>query len=148
MTGLFLEDIFVGQKFESGEFVLTAESIKDFAGQWDPQVFHTDEDGAQDSFFQGLAASGWHTAAITMRLFVTGQFKPAGGLIGAGVEELKWFRPVRPGDVLRVEAEVLETRAMRSKPGQGICRMQVTTLDAAGQPVQRFTCPMVMLTRA
>jgi acyl dehydratase len=144
MTALYLEDITVGQKFGTGTFTVTAQSIKDFAGQWDPQVFHLDEVGAADSFFQGLAASGWQTACITMRLLVTGDFQPANGVIGAGIEDLKWFRPVRPGDVLRVEAEVLEVRPMRSKPGYGICRMRTTTLDEAGEAVQVFTTPLVV----
>lgn len=144
MTKLYLEDIVVGRKFGSATFTVTAQSIKDFASQWDPQVFHLDEIGAADSFFQGLAASGWQTACITMRLLVTGDFQPLNGVIGAGIEDLKWFRPVRPGDVLRVEAEVLEVRPMRSKPGYGICRMRTTTLDAAGEPVQVFVTPLVV----
>ena len=144
MTKLYLEDICIGQKFGSAEFALSPQSIKDFAGQWDPQVFHLDEAGAADSFFQGLAASGWQTACVTMRLLVTGDFQPVNGVIGAGIEDLKWFRPVRPGDVLRIEAEVLDVRPMRSKPGYGICRMKVTTLDAAGEPVQVFTSPLVV----
>lgn len=147
MTTLYLEDISVGQKFGSTDFTVTGQSIKDFASQWDPQVFHLDEDGAGDSFFQGLAASGWQTACITMRLLVTGDFRPANGVIGAGIEDLKWFRPVRPGDVLRVEAEVVDVRPMRSKPGYGICRMKVTTLDATGQPVQAFISPLVVQAR-
>lgn len=147
MTELYIEDICVGQKFGSGQFTVTAESIKDFAALWDPQVFHLDEVGAADTFFGGLAASGWQTACATMRLLVTGEFRPAGGVIGAGIEDLRWFRPVRPGDVLRVEAEVVDVRPMRSKPGQGICRMRVVTLDAAGEAVQTFTTPLVMRSR-
>lgn len=145
---LYLEDILVGQKFGSSDFTVTAQSIMDFAGQWDPQVFHLDETQAQQTFFAGLAASGWHTAAITMRLLVTGDFRPANGVIGAGIEDLKWLRPVRPGDVLRVESEVLDVRPMRSKPGFGICRMKVTTLDQNGQPVQVFITPVVVQCRA
>lgn len=144
MSGIFLEDIVIGRKFGSGDFEVTTQSIKDFAALWDPQFFHLDEDAAQDSFFEGLAASGWQTAAITMRLLVTGEFRPANGIIGAGIEELKWFRPVRPGDLLRVEAEVLEVRPLRSRPGFGLCRLRVLTLDQAGQPVQAFVTPVVM----
>lgn len=144
---LYLEDFAPGRIFTSPSYEVTAERIKDFAGEFDPQYFHLDEDGARGSFFEGLAASGWHTAAITMRLLVTSDLRPANGVIGAGVEELKWHRPVRPGDVLTVRAEVLETRPMRSKPGFGLCRMKVTTLDAAGLPVQTFHTPLVVVSR-
>lgn len=144
---LYLEDFDAGRVFGSATYAVTPENIKDFAGQWDPQVFHLDEAGAEPTFFQGLAASGWHTACITMRLLITGEFRPANGVIGAGVEELKWHRPVRPGDVLSVRAEVLEARPMRSRPGYGIVRMRVDTLDAAGQAVQTFFTPLVVQAR-
>lgn len=144
---LYLEDFHVGRVFGSATYAVTPENIKDFASQWDPQVFHLDEAGAEPTFFQGLAASGWHTACITMRLLITSEFRPANGVIGAGVEELKWHRPVRPGDVLRVRAEVLESRSMRSRPGYGIVRMRVDTLDAAGQAVQTFFTPLVVQAR-
>lgn len=148
MSGvLYLEDFQPGQTYGSASYAVTAENIKDFAGQWDPQVFHLDEEGAEASFFQGLAASGWHTACVTMRLLITGQFRPANGVIGAGVEELKWTRPVRAGDVLTTRAEVLEVRAMRSRPGYGIVRVRVDTLDADGQVVQCFTSPLVVQAR-
>ncbi|HSV29096.1 MAG TPA: MaoC family dehydratase [Candidatus Omnitrophota bacterium] len=141
---LYLEDIHPGQVFGSPRYLVTAEEIVDFAGQWDPQVFHLDGDAARDTFFEGLAASGWHTGAITMRLLVTGEFQPAGGIIGAGIEELKWFRPVRPDDVLSIRTEILESRPMKSKPGFGLCRVKVTTLDGQGEPVQAFTSPLVV----
>lgn len=144
MSKLYLEDIEPGQVFGSDKYLVTAEDIVDFAGQWDPQVFHTDGDAAMGTFFDGLAASGWHTGAITMRLLVTGEFQPQGGIIGAGVEELKWLRPVRPDDVLSVQTEILEVRPMKSKPGFGICRVRVTTLDREGKPVQIFTSPLVV----
>lgn len=144
---LYLEDLVVGRTFLSDIYAVTADNIKAFAAQWDPQIFHLDEAGAADSFFQGLAASGWHTACLTMRLLVTGPLRPTGGMIGAGIEELRWHRPVRPGDVLRVRAEVLETRVLRSRPGQGIARMRVETLDAGGGVVQTFITPLVVRTR-
>lgn len=147
MAVLYLEDLQAGRVFGSDSYAVTAENIKEFAGQWDPQVFHLDEAGAEPTFFQGLAASGWHTACVTMRLLITGDFKPANGVIGAGIEELKWHRPVRPGDVLTVRAEVLEARPMRSKPGFGIVRMRVDTLDAEGKPVQTFFTPLVVQAR-
>lgn len=144
---LYLEDCQAGRVFGSASHAVTAEDIKTFAAQWDPQVFHLDEEGAADTFFQGLAASGWHTACLTMRLLTTGEFRPANGVIGAGVEDLKWHRPVRAGDVLTVRAEVLEARAMRSRPGYGIVRMRVDTVDAEGQPVQTFFTPLVVQAR-
>lgn len=147
MTKLFLDDIAPGQVYGSPSYAVTADDIKDFAARWDPQVFHLDEAGAADSFFQGLAASGWHTACVTMRLLVTGEFRPANGVIGAGLQELKWHRPVRPGDVLSVRAEVLEVRPMRSKPGFGLVTLRVETVDAAGGPVQTFVTPLVVQAR-
>lgn len=144
---LFLEDFEAGQIYGSESFRVTSEAIKDFAGQWDPQVFHLDEAGAGDSFFGGLAASGWHTGAITMRLLVTSPFKPVNGIIGAGLEELKWLRPVRPDDILSVSTEVLAVTPMRSKPGFGLVKVRVTTLDQHGQPVQVFVSPLVVQAR-
>mgnify|MGYP000855221348 CR=1 FL=1 len=144
MDTLYLEDIPVGAVFGADHHLVTAEDICDFAAQWDPQVFHMDADAAMGTFFEGLAASGWHTAAMTMRLLVTGEFQPVGGIIGGGVEDLRWHRPVRPGDVLTIRTEILETRPMKSRPGFGICRIRVTTLDVDGQPVQSFTSPLVV----
>ncbi|MCR6632511.1 MAG: MaoC family dehydratase [Magnetospirillum sp.] len=148
MSGvLYLEDFAVGQTYGSGSYAVTADNIKEFAGLWDPQPFHLDEAAAEDSFFQGLASSGWHTACVTMRLLTTGELRPANGVIGAGVEELKWHRPVRPGDVLTVRSEVLEVRPMRSRPGFGIVRVRTQTLDAEGHAVQTFTSPLVVAAR-
>src|SRR5262249_58766882 len=107
MTGRYLEDFAVGQTFGSGRLRLTAERIKSFAAEFDPQPFHLDEEAARDSIFRGLAASGWHTAAATMRLLVESDLKPIGGIIGAGLEELRWPRPVRPRDHLPVATHVL-----------------------------------------
>jgi len=139
MTGRYLEDFAVGQTFGSGRLRLTAERIKSFAAEFDPQPFHLDEEAARDSIFRGLAASGWHTAAATMRLLVESDLKPIGGIIGAGLEELRWPRPVRPGDELRVESEVLELLPSQSRPDQGLIKVRTTTLNQDGQPVQVFT---------
>src|ERR1700758_4251690 len=106
----YLEDFVVGQTFGSGRARVTTEEIQAFASKFDPQPFHLDEAAAQQSFFRGLAASGWHTAAITMRLLVESELKPAGGVIGAGFEEFRWPKPVRPGDELHIESEVLDVR--------------------------------------
>jgi acyl dehydratase len=135
MTLLYLEDLAVGQKFGSGRAVVEAGRIKSFAGEFDPQPFHLDAAAARATLFGDLAASGWHTAALTMRLIVDGDFKPAGGIIGAGVEELRWPRPVRAGDTLRVESEILEVRPSKSRPEIGLVKVRNTTLNQNDEPV-------------
>src|SRR5688572_12025005 len=145
MTGRYLEDFEPGQTFGSGRICIDAERIKTFAAEFDPQPFHLDERAAADSIFRGLAASGWHTAAITMRLLVESDLKPAGGIVGAGFDELRWPRPVRPGDELRVECEVLERRASKSRPDQGIITVRATTLNQNNQPVQVFVGNLLVL---
>ena len=147
MPLLYLEDLAVGQKFGSGTVRVDAEAIKAFAREFDPQPFHLDEEAAKASFFQGLAASGWHTAALTMRLLVTGAFTPAGGLVGAG-NEISWTRPVRPGDVLRVESEVLEVRPSKSRPHQGMVKMRNTTFNQNDEPVQVIVANLIVPRRA
>jgi acyl dehydratase len=119
MTGRYLEDFAVGQTFGSGRLRVEKERIKAFAAEFDPQPFHLDEEAARSSIFRGLAASGWHTAAMTMRLLVESELKPAGGIVGAGFDEFRWPRPVRPGDELHLESEVLEVRPSKSRPEQG-----------------------------
>ncbi len=109
--------------------------MKAFAAEFDPQPFHLDEAAARASLFGGLVASGWHTAALTMRLLVNGEFQPVGGLIGLGVEEIRWPRPVRPGDVLRVESEVLDVRTSKSQPDRGVVKVRNTTFNQDGEPV-------------
>jgi acyl dehydratase len=112
------------------------ERIKSFAAEFDPQPFHLDEEAARNSLFGGLAASGWHTAALTMRLLVESDLKPAGGILGAGFDEFRWPRPVRPGDELHLESEVLDVRASKSRPGQGVIKVKTTTLNQNGEAVQ------------
>lgn len=136
MTGRYLEDFSPGQKFGSGQLRVERERIKSFAAEFDPQPFHLDEDAARSSLFGGLAASGWHTAALTMRLLVESELKPAGGIVGAGFDEFRWPRPVRPGDELHLESEVLEVRASRSRADQGVIKVKTTTLNQNGEPVQ------------
>jgi acyl dehydratase len=144
----YFEDFAVGQRFRStGTATVTAEEIKRFAASYDPQPFHLDEEAARATFFGGLAASGWLTAALTMRLMVQSDIRPAGGNIGAGVEELRWPIAVRPGDVLRVEMEVLEVRASRSRPDIGIVKTQATTLNQKGEVVQVSRPTLVVKTR-
>ena len=144
----FFEDIEIGARRELGSFTFTAELIKQFAAQFDPQPFHLDEAAAAQSLFGGLVASGWHTAAMTMRLLVQSELQPAGGIIGAGFDELQWPRPVRPGDELRVEVEVLEVRASKSRPQQGIVKMRTTTLNQRNEPVQVSVGNLVVPRRA
>jgi acyl dehydratase len=147
MAPLYLEDFAVGQKYGTGRIGVDAEAIKAFAAAFDPQPFHLDEDAARASFFQGLAASGWHTAALTMRLLVEGDLKPVGGIIGAWAEEMKWSRPVRPGDELEVEAEVLAVRRSESRPGQGFVKIRSTTLNQHRQPVQVLVISLLVQAR-
>src|SRR5437773_9721751 len=128
-TPLYLEDFAVGQKYTSGRLRVDAADVRAFASAFDPQPFHLDEDAARASFFGGLAASGWHTAALTMRLLVDSGFRPAGGIIGTRADELKWPRAVRPGDELHVQAEVLEVRRSDSRPNQGFIKCRTTTLN-------------------
>ena len=135
MTDRYLEDFAVGQTFGTGRVKIDKEQIKAFAAEFDPQPFHTDEVAARDTMFRGLAASGWHTAALTMRLVIQSEFKPAGGLIGAGFDELRWPRPVRPGDELHVESEILDVRPSKSRPEQGLIKVKMTTLNQNGEPV-------------
>jgi acyl dehydratase len=132
----FLEDFAAGQKFRSGRLRVEAERVKRFAAEFDPQPFHLDEQAARGSLFGGLAASGWHTAAMTMRLLVESDLRPAGGIIGAGFDEFRWPRPVRPGDELHLEIEVLEVRPSKSRPEQGLVKLRTTTLNQNGEPVQ------------
>src|SRR5216684_4253944 len=148
LTGRYLEDFAVGQTFRSGRLRIDKERIKTFGAEFDPQPFHLDEEAAHDTIFGGLAASGWHTAAITMRLLVESNFKPAGGIIGAGFEELRWPRPVRPGDELHVESEVLEVRTSRSRPDQGIVKVKTTTLNQKDEPVLAYVGNLVVRRRA
>ncbi len=129
MSRRYLEDFAVGQTFGSGRLRVDKEQIKAFAAEFDPQPFHLDEDAARDTIFRGLAASGWHTAALTMRLLVESEIEPAGGVVGAGFDEFRWPRPVRPGDELHIESEVLEVRPSRSRSNQGLIKVRTTTLN-------------------
>lgn len=139
MAEQYFEDFAVGQTFLTGRHRIDKEQIVTFARQFDPQYYHLDEEAAKQSPFKGLAASGWHTAAITMRLMVDGEFKPAGGIIGVGFDQLSWSRPVRPGDELHVKSEILEIRPSKSRNDRGMVRVQNTTLNQNNEIVQVFT---------
>lgn len=136
MADLYLEDFEVGQVFRTKRVRVDVADIIRFAAEYDAQPFHLDEGAAKRSVFNGLAASGWHTAALTMRLLVDSDLRIAGGLIGLGFEEMRWPRPVRPGDELRVESEVLEKRDSKSRPQQGLLKMRNSTLNQHDEPVQ------------
>lgn len=147
MTERYIEDLEPGQTFGTGRLQIDEASIKRFATEFDPQPFHLDEQAARGSMFDGLAASGWHTGAITMRLLVDSDFRPAGGVIGASLDELRWPKPVRPGDELRAEVEVLEVRASRSRPERGFVKVRVTTLNQDDEAVQIYVGNLVVLSR-
>jgi len=140
---LYLEDLSVGQRFTSGTWAVDQAQIKAFAGEFDPQPFHLDEATAKETFFGGLAASGWHTAAVTMRLLVDGGAPIAGGIIGAG-GEIAWPRPTRPGDVLSVRTEVIEITPSRSRPDRGMVTVRSETVNQRGETVQTLTARLVV----
>ena len=146
MVELYLDDLRVGQRHGTGEAEVTAAAIKAFAAAFDPQAFHLDEAAAEASVFHGLVASGWHTAAISMRLLVDGGLPFAGGSVGLG-GEIEWPRPTRPGDRLRVESEIVEIIASRSKPWQGIARVRNVTLNQRNEVVQVFTAKILVFRR-
>ena len=143
MAEWFLDDLAVGQRFVSGTRRIETQDIKAFAKAFDPQPFHLDEAAAADSLFGGLAASGWHTAAMTMRLLVEGGAPLAGGLIGAGAE-VAWPRPTRPGDLLTVTSEVLEIRPSRSRPDRGMVTLRSETRNQDDEIVQTLVAKLVV----
>jgi acyl dehydratase len=138
MKELYFEDLNAGDKFQSETFAVPSKEIIEFAEKFDPQKFHLNAKSAERSIFKGLVASGWHTAAITMRLFVK-TLNFAEGAIGLGVDELRWPHAVRPGDVLRVETEILETRLSKSRPNVGVIRLRNVTLNQRNEPVQTMS---------
>jgi acyl dehydratase len=143
---LYLEDLRVGQRFSSGQYHMDADRMKAFAAEFDPQPFHLHEQAGKQSVFRGLAASGWHTAAATMRLLVTGGLPIAGGLVGLG-GEITWPRPTRPGDTLRVDSEILEIFPSRSKPNQGVIKVRSITVNQNEEQVQVLTSKIIVFKR-
>ena len=144
--GLYLEDLAVGQIYRAGPLTLEAEEMLRFAREYDPQYFHTDPEAAKSSMFGGLIASGWLTAALTMRMLVGGGAPFADGVIGAG-GELAWPRPVRPGDSLRIESEVLKITPSRSHPGRGAVISKTTTFNQKDEVVQTLTAKLIVFAR-
>lgn len=148
MTGrLCFEDLAVGTRFESAPITVSAADIKRFATEFDPQAFHLDEHAAQATFFRGLAASGWHTTALTMRLIVA-TLPIEGGVVGAGVDELQWPNALRPGDAIHLRCEVIEARVLRTRKSHGLVRMRVETLTQRGDAVQVMIPNMFVPLRA
>jgi acyl dehydratase len=145
--GFYFEDLTPGRTFKTGRQTLDAAAIKTFAREYDPQPFHTDEQAAKSSFFGELVASGWHTMGVTMRLIVEGEFRPVGGVIGAGVDEFRWPKPVKPGDTLTVLSEILESRSSKSKPEIGLVRVRHVTSNQHGEVVQSLIANHVVLRR-
>ena len=142
-VALYLEDLQVGQRFVSGTHRIDEEQIRAFAEQYDPQPFHLDAGAAKATLFDGLVASGWHTAAVTMRLLVDCGLPIAGGIVGVGAE-IAWPRPVRPGAVLHVESEILELRPSRSRPDRGMATVRSETRDQFGEVVQVLIAKLVV----
>jgi len=144
----FLEDLAPGQVFTSEvRAVVDADSIKRFAGEFDPQPFHLDETSARPTFFKKLVASGWHTTAVTMQLLVK-TLPLSHGIIGSGVDELRWPRPVKPGDTLRVHCEVIDVTPSKLEPSRGTVRMRMTTLNQHDQPVQTMVANLLAFRRS
>ncbi|MGH7593378.1 MAG: MaoC family dehydratase [Gemmatimonadales bacterium] len=143
LTPLYLDDLHVGQRFVSGMYPLDATAIIRFAREFDPQPFHVDADAAKHSVFGGLVASGWHTAAITMRLLVEGEARIAGGLVGLG-GEAKWPSPARPGDILQVHSEVVDITPSRSHPDRGIVTLRSETRNQHGAILQILSAKLLV----
>jgi len=148
VDGLRFEDFAVGQRHRTPSIRVDAAAIVDFASRYDPQPFHTDPAAAADSFFGRLIASGWHTAALTMRLLTQSDLRPAIGLIGRDVRGLAWPRPVLPGDTLEAEITVVELRESRSRPDLGLVRIRIETLNQSGEVVQTMEPLLVVSRRA
>ena len=144
-VSLYLEDLYVGQRFASARHLIDAEQIKKFAAEFDPQPFHLSEEGAAGTLFGSLAASGWHTAALTMRLLVDST-PLADGLVGAELQ-LAWPKPTRPGMTLQVFSEVMEIVPSRSKPNMAFVTMRTETRDQTGELLQVFTVKMPVFER-
>ena len=147
MSSRAFEDFPAGSRLVSSRHSITQDAITAFGREFDPQIFHLDSEAATQTIFRGLAASGWHTAAVSMRLFVD-TMNVAGGIIGMGVDELKWPAAVRPADELHLEIEILEARISKSRPGYGIIRLRNVTKNQRGEIVQSFLANAMLPRRA
>ena len=145
---LYFEDMQVGLKRSFGRYEVTLDEVLEFARKYDPQPFHLSDEAAAETHFGRLAASGWHTCAMTMSMNVEAmKDNPSAGLGAAGVDDLRWLKPVYPGDTLRCETEVMETRPSNSRPDIGSIRSQTTTFNQHDEPVMRFTAIVLMRRR-
>jgi acyl dehydratase len=140
----YLEDLAPGQRYRTASRTVDLAQIQAFAREFDPQPFHLDPEAAKHTVFGELVASGWHTMAITMRLIVEGEAELAWGFAGAGVEELDWPNPVRPGDTLTAENEVIEVKPSRSRPDRGMARIRTTATNQRGEPVLVVTAKVLV----
>ncbi len=140
----YFEDFAVSQMFRAGGLTLDAQSIKEFGAKFDPQPFHLNEEAAEHTIFRGLAASGWHTTAATMRLIVDSDFHPAGGGVGLGVETLRWLAPVRPGDTLRIEIEVVDLYTPQARPTHGVVKTRTKTFNQKDEVVLDFVTSILV----
>ena len=143
---LYLDDLYIGQRFPSDSYHLDASAIKKFAEEYDPQPFHLDESAAANSFFKELVASGWHTAAIAMKLLATGGLPIAHGIIGYGAE-VAWPQPARPGDVLHLQSEIAAITPSRSKPGQAVVTVKSTMLNQKNEAVYQLNAKLLVYAR-
>ncbi len=143
----YFEDFQIGQEFISSTYEMTKEEIIEFAKKFDPQIFHTDEENAKQTFFGGLAASGWHTASISMKLQVESEMKVAGGMIGAGVE-VSWPMPTRVGHILQVHSKVIDIKPINSRPSHGFVTMQSETKNQFGETLQKQVAKLFVLKKA
>ena len=143
----YFEDLHCGDRFSTGDYLMTSEEIMQFGRQYDPQPFHTDVVAAQATLFGQLVASGWHTAAVSMRLMVLGEMALDGGVIGQGMENLRWPRPVLPGDRLRVVSEVEELRLAPMRPDRGLIRLRCRTYNQSDKVVQDMTATLLVARR-
>jgi acyl dehydratase len=135
MTERYFEDYEPGAGFTAGAIAVSEAEIIDFARRYDPQPMHTDPEAAASGRFGGLIASGWHTASLMMRLFATNFLSPQSSVASPGIDELRWLRPVRPGDILSLRMTVLDARPSRSRPGEGVVRSLVEVLNQRGEVV-------------
>lgn len=143
----YFEDVSIGDRFHTGEHEVTAEEIMAFGRQYDPQPFHTDPVAAQGTLFGQLVASGWHTAAVSMQLMVRSDMELDGGVIGQGIEALRWPRPVLPGDRLRVEMKIEDKQPVPHRPERGVIKLRCRTLNQHGKIVQDMTANLVIARR-
>ncbi|WP_422930433.1 MaoC family dehydratase [Singulisphaera sp. PoT] len=143
-SGMTFEDFALGQTYRSGPVTMELTALKAFSAEFDPQPFHLDEEAGKASFFGGLVASGWHTAALTMKLLTSSDLKVEGGLIGVGIDELKWPRPVKAGDRLTLELEVIRLRTLKSRDDKGLLTVQSTTKNQDGEPVLTMIVNMIV----